>query len=57
MASERIIYLYYPLALYTNLMGHDEGFPTKAVLNPRENERADLIIFNKLVEAADTNFR
>jgi hypothetical protein len=57
MASERIIYLYYPLALYTGLMGHDEGFPTKAVLNPRENERANFIIFNKLIEAADTSFR
>jgi hypothetical protein len=57
MASERIIYSYYPLALYAGLIRHNESFPTKAVLNPRENERADLIIFNKLVEAADTSFR
>jgi hypothetical protein len=57
MASERITYLYYPLALHAGLMGHDEGFPTKAVLNPREDERADFIVFNKLVETADTSFR
>jgi hypothetical protein len=57
MALERITYLYYPLALYTGSVRHNEGFPTKAVLNPRENERANLIIFNKLVKAADTSFR
>jgi hypothetical protein len=57
MALERIIYLYYPLALYAGLIKYNEGFPTKAVLNPRENKRADFIVFNKLVEAADTSFR
>jgi hypothetical protein len=57
MALERITYLYYPLALYTSLVRHDEGFLTKAVLNPRENKRANLIVFNKLVETADTSFR
>jgi hypothetical protein len=57
MASERTIYLYYPLALYISLVGDDKGFPIKAVLNSREDKRADLIVFNKLVEAADTSFR
>jgi hypothetical protein len=56
MALERTIYLHHPLALYAGLVGHDEGFPTEAVLDPWEDERGDLIVFDKLVEATDAIF-
>jgi hypothetical protein len=56
MASERTTYLHHPLALHTGPVRDDEGFPTKAVLNPWEDERADLVVFDELVEAADTGF-
>jgi hypothetical protein len=57
MVLERITYLYYPLALYINLVRDDKGFLTKAVLNPREDKRADLIIFNKLIKVINTGFK
>jgi hypothetical protein len=57
MASERTIYLYYPLTLYTNLIKHDKGFPIKTVLYSRKNKRGDLIVFNKLIKTINVIFR
>jgi hypothetical protein len=56
MASERTTYLHHPLALHAGPVGHDEGFPTEAVLDPWEDERGDLVVFDELVEATDAIF-
>jgi hypothetical protein len=57
MALERTIYLYHSLALYINLIKHDESFPTEAVLNSWKDERGDLIVFNKLIKTINVIFR
>jgi hypothetical protein len=57
MKFRRIIYLYYSLALHVSLVGGYKGFSAKSVLNLRVDERGNLIVFDKRVEAADISFK